>query len=248
MSGLICITGSKGSPGATTLALTMAATATVNDSTVLVDADPDGGDLASILGLAANPGLVTLAAAARHRSASGELELHLQPVTPTLRLLATPASPDQTIEALTRLGQPFANTLAGTTAIADIGRWRPATPAAALVSAATATVVVLHPTVAGVAHARSVFADLAGRCPHVVVATRGDRPYGPDEVAAAIGCESVVVLPADRTAVSLLAAGVNDRWLRRSILARSVRALAETVWATERPVAPQHVATSEVSV
>jgi len=59
MSGLICIAGGKGSPGATTLALALALSDP--EPVTLVDADPDGGDLAAWLGLSATPGFVSLA-------------------------------------------------------------------------------------------------------------------------------------------------------------------------------------------
>ena len=58
MSRLICVAGGKGAPGATTLALAMALTCA--EAVTLVDADPDGGDVAPLIGLPSSPGLVTL--------------------------------------------------------------------------------------------------------------------------------------------------------------------------------------------
>ncbi len=85
---------------------------------------------------------------------------------------------------------------------------------------------------AGVASARWSYRDLSARCAHVVVATRGERPYGPDEVAAAVGCppSDVVVLPVDRAGASLITNSVSSRWLRRAALARTIRAMALELW------------------
>ena len=58
MSGLICVVGGKGAPGASTVALALALASGRERSVTLVDADPDGGALAARLGFAATPGLV----------------------------------------------------------------------------------------------------------------------------------------------------------------------------------------------
>jgi MinD-like ATPase involved in chromosome partitioning or flagellar assembly len=227
MSGLVCVTGAKGSPGATTLAAALASSVPTDTGRVLlIDADPDGGDLAAVFGAGTNPGMVTLAAATRHRFASDDVERHAQPIGETISLLATPPSPDQAASTLTNLGRGFAESLTHTPAVADLGRWRSDSPAAELVRAAAATVLVVRPTVAGVAHARWAFADLTSRSRRVVVATRGERPYGPEEVAEALGAESAVLVPVDRAAASAVAGG---RWARRAPLGRSVRALAHSL-------------------
>ncbi len=64
MSRLVCVTGAKGSPGATTLAAALASSVPTDTGRVLlIDADPDGGNLAAVFGAGTNPGMVTLAAA-----------------------------------------------------------------------------------------------------------------------------------------------------------------------------------------
>lgn len=227
MSGLICVAGGKGAPGATTLALAM--TLTCAETITLVDADPDGGDLAPLIGLPSSPGLVTLAAASRHRFAGHELKNHTQPLSPTLGLVASPSSSDQVETALAGLGRLFAEYLAAGLTIVDVGRWRSDSAASELVSAAASTVLVIHPTVAGVAHARSQYEDLAGRCSDVVVACRGDRPYDATEVAEAIGCGTATVIPVDRVGASMLSGAPKERWLRRTPLARSARGLVDSL-------------------
>lgn len=227
MSGLICIAGGKGSPGATTLALALA----LSDSepVSLVDADPDGGDLAAWLGISATPGLVSLAAAVRHSFSSDELARHLQHVQNGMRLLGSPSSPEQVEASLSSLGRPFAQILAAGPAIADIGRWRSGSPATELVGAAHAIVLVVHPTVPGVAHARYQYEDLRTRCANVLVACRGDRPYNAAEVAEAIGCATAFSIPTDRVGASMLTGSTRDRWLRRTPLLRSARDLHHSI-------------------
>ena len=236
MTGLVCVAGGKGSPGATTLALAIALSAPGNDQVTLVDADPDGGDLAPVLGMPASPGLVTLAAATRHRFPTGELERHLQLAAPGVPLLAAPSSAEQASASLMSLGRSFAESLASSHTIADVGRWKPGSAAADLVREASATVLVVHPTVAGVSHARFQFEDLATRCPRVVVACRGERPYSAEEVAAAIGCASTIAIPADRVGASMITRRSTDRWLRRSALARAARTLCASLAQVEDAV------------
>lgn len=227
MSRLICVAGGKGAPGATTLALAMALTCP--EAVTLVDADTDGGDVAPLIGLPSSPGLVTLAAASRHRFAGQELENHTQSLSPKLRLVAAPPSPDQVGTALAGLGRLFAEYLASGLTIVDAGRWRSDSPATDLVRSAATTVLVIHPTVAGVAHARDQYEDLASRCSDVVVACRGDRPYDPVEVAQAIGCGIATVIPVDRVGASMLSGAPKERWLRRTPLARSARGLVDSL-------------------
>ncbi len=236
MTRLVCVAGGKGAPGATTLAIALAITAADIGPVTLVDADPDGGDLAPVLGLAASPGLVTLAAATRHRFPPDELDRHLQSAAPRVAVLPSPSSAEQAVASLTNLGRPFADLLASSGAIADVGRWHPRSAAADLVSAADATVLVVHPTVAGVSHARFQFDDLETRCARVVVACRGERPYTADEVAAAIGCESALALPLDGMGASMLSGRRSDRWLGRSALARAARTLGTALVRSEAEV------------
>lgn len=233
MSGLVCVAGGKGSPGVTTLALMLTRLDERGAGVVLVDADPDGGDLAPLLGVSTNPGLVTLAAAARRGFDASELDRHLQPVGPSMRLLAGPSSAEQSAAALSALGSRFAESLSSIGAVADVGRWRPGSATCDLLRAADVVVLVVHPTVAGVSHARFQFQDLSSRCRRVVVACRGERPYGPDEVADAIGCESVTVLPVDRVGASMVDIRRSQRWLRRSPLARSAGVLARRLGSVE---------------
>ena len=196
---------------------------------MLIDADPDGGTFAALFGRSAHPGLVELAASARHGVDALDLAGCVQKCSPRFELLGAPPTPDQVSAALGRLGGTWSNALGDRSAVADLGRWRPGSPSLDLVEAAVAVVLVVEPTVAGVAHATAAFDDLSGRCPNVTVAARGARPYPLAEVAAALGAEDVVELRTDRLVVATLATVATGRWPRRSVLARDARQIHDRI-------------------
>lgn len=237
MSGLLCVTGTRGAPGASTLAVALAYTAPVDDRVVVVDADPDGGSLAATLGLAASPGLVSLAAATRHGFNLADLVGSLQLASPRFDLLAAPSSPEQVTSVLRQLGDAWPSLLSGSSAVADVGRWRPDSPARSLVDAATVTVLLVDPSVSGVAHARAAFEDLSSRCDQVVVAARGSKPYPPEDVAATLGVESVWEVRTDRPSAGAIGAVTAGRWPRRNVLARDAAALHSVAewWSEQVP-------------
>ena len=139
MSGLICVAGGKGAPGASTVALALALASGPERTVTLVDADPDGGALAARLGVAATPGLVSLSAAARHGFRPDLVGLHTQHIRPGVELIASPPSAEQICSALAGVGRPFAEALAAIDAVADVGRWQLRSPATELVREAVAT-------------------------------------------------------------------------------------------------------------
>ena len=227
MSGLICVAGGKGAPGASTVALALALASGPERTVTLVDADPDGGALAARLGVAATPGLVSLSAAARHGFRPDLVGLHTQHIRPGVELIAGPPSAEQMSTALGGLGCPFAEALAAIDASADVGRWQLRSPATDLVREAVATVLVIRPSLEGVAHARSQVVDLQQICRRVEVAIVGDQPYGANEVADALAVDHVTMVPFDRRGAALLGTEpVSGRWGNRSPLMRAIRALA----------------------
>lgn len=234
MSGLLCVTGTRGAPGASTLAVASAYTAPVAERVVLVDADPDGGALSATLGIGSAPGLVSLAASARHGLVADELARHVQACSPRFDVLAAPVAPQRCVAALGRLAGCWSELVSSAPTVADLGRWRLNSPALALVDAATSVVLVVDPTVAGVAHARSALEDLQSRCPRVMVVARGGGRYPAAEVAAALGVERVWELRTDRVAAAHLGAVASGRWPRRSVLARDAGELHRAAaWTAE---------------
>src|SRR4051794_21000932 len=88
----VALASLKHSPGVTTAALALATAA--GDDAVAVEADASGGDVAARAGLAMEPGLLTLAAAARHENQRLDLDLdpHLQRLACGTPVLVAPSS------------------------------------------------------------------------------------------------------------------------------------------------------------
>ncbi|MGE4086322.1 MAG: hypothetical protein AB7H93_25325 [Vicinamibacterales bacterium] len=223
---IVAVFGTKQSPGASTLALTLAAVQR-HAEPLVVETDPHGGDLAARAGLTLEPGLLTLAAAGRHSINGAMLQAHTQALPNGVRALPAPTDPSQLHAALSLVAEPLRHALtarSGTT-ILDAGRWVPASAATPLTDAASASVVVFRPDVAGIEQLRVRLASLpVGRTLPVAL---GDRPYRPTEIAAALQRPALLVVAHDPKAAADVAAGAAlDRWLRRSAYVRSVLALA----------------------
>jgi hypothetical protein len=224
----IALSGTKGSPGTTTLALAMCASDT--SAPLLIEADAAGGDIAARCGMGLDPGLLTLAASGRRGLDRPTVEHHAQRLPSGVLALLAPTSAGQAVSALTGVAAALARTLANdrSSVIVDTGRWDPRSPALDLVASASVAVLVLRPTIEGVEHARWQLADLQEIVPRVVVATIGVRPYPSAEVRSALAVDELYVIDDDSRAANALGGGArSDRWLRRSQLLRSAGALAE---------------------
>jgi hypothetical protein len=228
---LIALTSAKHSPGVTTAALACATAWSAYHESLLVEADPAGGDLAARLLLPFDPDLVSLAAASRHHGApASQLDAHLQPLPGGGSSLLGPGSPEQAGVALSEIGTGLFAALAGRSGltVVDCGRWSPTSPARSALRVADLVLVVLRPTLEGIVHLRSRAAslgsDAAGRLGLLLV---GERPYTAAEVQEAAGIPVTGVLADDpRGAAALYQSGPGPA--RRLLLVRSARSLLET--------------------
>jgi MinD-like ATPase involved in chromosome partitioning or flagellar assembly len=235
---VIALSGTKGSPGTTTLALAICASDKL--APLLIEADAAGGDIAARCGMALDPGLLTLAASGRRGLDRSTIEHHAQPHPSGVLALLAPTSAGQAASALTGIAATLARTLANdrSSVIVDTGRWDPRSPALDLVASASVAVLVLRPTIEGVEHARWQLANLQEIVPRVVVATVGGRPYPPAEVRSALAVDELYVIDDDTRAANALGSGArSDRWLRRSQLIRSAGALAKHLIGEQQHVA-----------
>jgi hypothetical protein len=233
---VVAFASAKGSPGATTAVAALAATWPAGRDLVVVELDPAGGDLAARLDLAAEPGLVTLAAAGRRELGHGTLLAHTQSLAglagddgPARRVLVGPVSADQASASLAALRGGLAPALAGLDAdvLVDCGRLDPVSPAYDVATSADLLVMVTRPVVAEVHHLSARLGSV--RAAAVSVLLVGDRPYPVAEVAATVGAGPLGTLPVDARAASALNHGRPGaaRLLRRSQLLRVARSLAE---------------------
>lgn len=231
---VIAFASAKGSPGVTTTALALAA---VWPRRVLVaECDPAGGDLAAWFERPPTPGLLTLGAAARRGLTAGEVWAHVQEIPDSLAALVGLVKADQA-GALTALWRELPAALAAIDAdvLADCGRLDPASPAMELIRAADLVVLVARPTAAGIVHSASGVETLGRAGVEAAVVLVGERPYPPAEVRDALAnaglrAEILGSLSHDPQAAARLAgAPGSNRSLRRSLLIRSARAVAEAI-------------------
>src|ERR1700716_3587109 len=87
---LVAVVSVKGSPGVTTFSVALAARWPAPARTLLVEADPSGGDVGVRFSLASTPGLVSLAAAARRSDDPAVVWQHTQALPGGLPVAAAP--------------------------------------------------------------------------------------------------------------------------------------------------------------
>lgn len=235
---MITVFGIKGAPGATTVALLLAALQP--DGGLLVELDPDGGDLALRLSgpqrqaLPAGPGLAQLAVSATELLDLDDVAAYALRTAVGVPVVCAVPSVEAMSQLLHRHGAGLATALARLPGIViDAGRLVAGTPAMPFALASSTVVVVVADRAESFFHARDHLASLLaalgqrnGHRPSVVTVVVADPRRGP---AAERELETVLAqrgLPAhsagwlahDRRGV--------DRWLsgdpsRRTVLLRT---------------------------
>lgn len=231
---VVAVASAKASPGATTLALALAATwpaaGLTGGRVVVVEADPDGGSLAARFGLGYEPGLASLAAAARHGLDEETLLAHLQPLGERLWLLCGPASAQRASTALASAADRLANrvsTLADTAVVVDVGRLSTGSPALPLARGADVCLLVARPRLDEVQHLAWRARALVDTGCRVGLVCVGDRPYPPVDVAASAGLPLAGVVADDARGAEALCGGpARERVLRRLPLWRTATELS----------------------
>jgi hypothetical protein len=228
---LVAVAAAKAAPGVTTSALAMAAVWPTDRQVLLVEADPGGGDLAARFELAAQPGLVSLAAAARRQIDSALVGEHAQRLPGGLGVLVGPPGAEQAAAALGMLAPTVLaglDSLNGVDVIADLGRLDPASPALGLARVASLLLMVVRPRLDELQHLAHRVTALRAECRTLGVVLAGSGPYPAEEIAGALGVQVLAWLPADPRGASLLGgAGASPGALRRTLLVRAARGLAE---------------------
>jgi Flp pilus assembly CpaE family ATPase len=230
----LLVTSAKHAPGATTLGLAVACALAedLDDGPpVIIEVDPAGGDLAALLGLRAEPGLATLAAAARHGHEPGLLWRHANPLPAGGAVVLAPTDPTQSRSAAAAL-RPQLDELVRTEevdSVFDLGRLSDA-DALGLAGSSDAILVACRPDLAGIDHTRQLVRQLAERATAAVtvVVLVGDRPYGPADVTTTMPDVLAASVPFDHAGALALVTGPAKR-ARRSALVRSARTMLDEV-------------------
>jgi hypothetical protein len=210
---------------------------------MVAEVDPGGGALAVRQDLTPEPGLTTLAAAGRRGLAPDAVLGHCQQLRDGAVALLAPITPEKTASALSVLGPRLSAALdavPGIDVLADCGRIDSRSPSLELARSARYLVVVVAPTLEGVAHCQGRIETLGLIPGRSAVLTIGSRPYRPDEVGAALGLPVLGSLSSDRQGAQDLAAG---RLGRRSELFRSASTVAARLAAHLAPVVPEEPTT-----
>jgi hypothetical protein len=190
---------------------------------LLVETDPAGGDLECWCGPLGVPGLLTAVTDVQEAASCERLRSHAVEIVVGIDAIVAPTSAGPAAAALQAAGAGFVAALAALagTVVVDCGRWQaPAPPVLDLLLAETdLALVACRPTLAGVEHTRSLLPALrtaAGRVE--VVLAGGDRPYGPEDISAALGVPVAGSLPWDPRGVTALVGRGTGRAFQRSAL------------------------------
>ena len=206
---------------------------------IVAEVDPAGGALAVRQDLIPEPGLTTLAAAGRRGLAPEAVLGHCQQLRDGGVALLAPITPEKTASALSVLGTRLATALdavPGVDVLADCGRIDSRSPSLELARSARYLVIVVAPSLEGVAHCQGRIEILGLIQGRAAVLTIGSRPYRPDEVGAALGLPVLGSLANDRQGAQDLAVG---HFGRRSELFRSATAVADRLADHLTPVVPE---------
>lgn len=220
---IVAIVSLRGAPGVSTTAMMLASTFADG---VVVEADLDGGVLATRYGLGREPGLTTFAA---DPHAGGGWRVHAQDAG-GVPVLVGPDAPAAAVSLWHTAGERLTQTLvaANGTAVVDGGRLRRPGP---LVAAADLCVVVVRPVaeqLVALTHALPAL-RAAVRGP-VGVVLAGAGPYRPDDIDGALDLDVVGVLPDDPgTADALQRGSASGARIGRSRLGRAVAGLADDI-------------------
>jgi hypothetical protein len=259
---LVSVMSAKGAPGATTTAMLLA-TLWPTDS-LLVDADPLGGDVAlrllGDLGHPLNPdrGLMSLLPLARRGMVPEQILHHAQAAVGGQPVLCGLAGPEQS-QAIAPLWPVLADAFAqvpATDVIADIGQLNSRSAQLPLLEASRALIVVYRPTAWSAVHTRRRLESLASLVRDSGTGTGGTGTGGTvvgivgvcahrDLAHQAVTAYSIRdglgwvndygVVTRDNKAVRMFEGGVVHR-PERTLLARSGRTVVEQLYADIQPL------------
>jgi MinD-like ATPase involved in chromosome partitioning or flagellar assembly len=230
---MLALASIKGSPGVTTTALALAAASPEGSEAIVAELDPSGGDVAARFSRPFEPGLISLAAAARRPGEEARLAEHCQEILGNIVVLVGPAAGERAEAAMRLLSERSAwHELQGndTLVLADCGRLDGRSIALAIVEASSALIVVCRPILSELQHVHARLPWLRRIAGHVRLILIGDGPYSETEVSASLEIDVLGTLPADTNAARMLRGEPGSRRaLSRLPLLRSATALTREI-------------------
>lgn len=199
------------------------------DGAVLVELDPSGGDLAAMWSMSSVVGVNNLAGAiAVDEVLTPEIIDDVSLVSPLgfPVVVAPPVGGAALDKVCADIGARFGPALASANfpVVCDGGRWRSNEPSSHRIAGASAIIVLFTPDPAGVTRVVHQLDSLRRTAPGVPVllAVVGENPYPVHEIEAALGGQSVRVIPSQRDAVRALLSGNGS--------AQQMRRLKKSEW------------------
>lgn len=242
---LVAVVSVKGSPGVTTFALALASSWPARHWSILVEADPSGGDLAWRFALDSSPGLLSLAAAARRDTDQRLLWQHAQQLPGEVPAVCAPVDAGRSRRALSELLESgpgrvevfgSAARAPGASVIVDCGRVDEVSPVLPVVQRADTVLLLSDARSDALTHLIDGFPRMRrwNDATRLVLVGPG---HSAAEVEREVGAEVVGHLPEDPLGASVLAGERADsrrtrrRWSRSGLgaaaadIARTVAAL-----------------------
>lgn len=254
---LVALISLKGSPGVTTFSLALAACWPSPARTVLVEADPAGGDVASRFSLACSPGLVSLAAAVRCSADPQLVWQHTQALPGGLPVVLAPPGAEQAHAALSALAAESSTgvgvlchtaAMPQTIVIADCGRVDAGCVAMPIVRAADVMVLLSRAHADDLAHVASRLHILSRWSAHPALLLVG-AGYSTPEVTRELGVPVMGRIPEDRHGAAMLCGRPARLRARRaglvdSALGQRAHQLAQALMSPPAAPSPSTVVTS----
>ena len=241
---LVAVCSVKGSPGVTTFSVALAAHWPAQAQCVLLECDPSGGDLTTRFSLAASPGLVSLAAAARRGSEPHLLWQHTQELPGGLPVVIAPPGADHALAALSALAPENPGSVSvlhlaaranDMTVIADCGRVDPTSAVLRLVRSADVMLLLSRAHADDLAHLAHRVAAVSRWSPRPALLLVGEG-YSSAEVARELDVPVFGRIPEDGPGAAALRGHCHhQRGLSRSALGRAAGNIAQALLANLAP-------------
>jgi len=178
------VVSAKHAPGATTTAMVLASAADPRLLPLVLECDPEGGDLAARTGSLFEPGMATLLDHARSGGQPDIVDRHARSLGTGVRIVVGSTAPQRVASYVDDAPTVLVPLLQDRhrLSIVDAGRWGPA-PTAAWAASADVVLVVLRPSIECAEHVAARLPALREIAREVRPVVIGDRPLRPADIA-----------------------------------------------------------------